>query len=107
MRANLIAAVLLMVSLPALAEPVCRTKTHRICRSHKVVAEFKKLHPCPSTGSIKTCATHVVDHKESLACAKNEAERKHLDALWNLQWQMVAEAKEKDKWERKACGEAD
>jgi hypothetical protein len=26
------------------------------------------------------------------------------DAVWNLQWQTIADAKAKDRWERRACG---
>jgi hypothetical protein len=37
------------------------------------------------------------DHIKPLACGGP-------DAVWNLQWQTVAEARAKDRWERKTCG---
>jgi hypothetical protein len=38
----------------------------------------------------------VIDHVTPLACGG-------ADHPANMQWQIVAEAKAKDKWERKAC----
>jgi hypothetical protein len=39
---------------------------------------------------------HIVDHVKPLACGG-------ADYPSNMQWQTVAEAKAKDKWERKGC----
>lgn len=53
--------------------------------------------PCPATGSSKKkCPGYVIDHVVSLACGG-------ADAPENMHWQTVADAKEKDKWERKGC----
>jgi len=39
---------------------------------------------------------YVIDHKIPLACGG-------ADAPWNMQWQTIAEAKAKDKIERRGC----
>lgn len=59
--------------------------------------QFKKLHPCPVTGKRSgTCKGYVIDHVRALACGG-------LDAPSNMQWQTIAEAKAKDRWERNEC----
>ena len=66
-------------------------------RSLEVKHEFQRQHPCPSTGSpIGACPGYTKDHVVPLACGGP-------DAVANLQWQTDADAKAKDKWERKAC----
>lgn len=66
-------------------------------RSHAVLLEFQRQHPCPSTGQTSgRCPGYWRDHIRPLACGG-------ADAVINLQWQTVAEAKAKDKWERKGC----
>jgi hypothetical protein len=69
-----------------------------IVRSRKQVNDFKRSHACPATAvaSTKSCPGYVVDHIIPLAC--NGPDRPS-----NMQWQTVAEAKAKDKWERKGC----
>jgi hypothetical protein len=67
-------------------------------RSYSVKHEFQRLHPCPSTGrTTGACPGYVRDHVFPLACGGP-------DAVSNMQWQTVAEAKAKDNWERKGCG---
>ncbi len=95
------------LSLSAFADPVCRTKQGRICRSSAVRHAFMKLHPCPSTGSTKRCSTHVIDHIKALSCARSEEERRALDSVGNMQWMTKVDAKAKDREERKMCGAAD
>ncbi len=54
---------------------------------------FQRQHPCPANGHRSgSCPGYVVDHVKAL---------KHggADRPWNMQWQTVAEAKAKDKWE--------
>lgn len=69
----------------------------RIHRDHKAVAEFKRQTPCPATAKPRgRCPGYVVDHVIALACGGP-------DKASNMQWQTNAEAKVKDKWERKAC----
>jgi hypothetical protein len=66
-------------------------------RSPAVAQEFQWEHPCPSTG-LRTgaCPGYVKDHVVPLACGGP-------DDPSNLQWQTVAEAAAKDKWERRDC----
>lgn len=83
MRALLVLAI--TISLPAFA------------RDASVVRHFKKLHPCPATQkSYGPCPGYIVDHIIALACGGP-------DDPSNMQWQTVADAKAKDKWERKGC----
>lgn len=74
--------------------PNVEASTHR---SSSVKSEFQRQHPCPATGNIRgACPGWVKDHVIALACGG-------LDQPVNLQWQTVADAKDKDKWERKGC----
>ena len=55
-------------------------------------------HPCPSTGlATGPCPGYRKDHVIPLACGGP-------DAVSNMQWQTIAEARAKDRWERKTCG---
>ena len=66
-------------------------------RSSSAKTAFKKMQPCPATGSSKgACPGYVIDHVVPLDCGG-------ADAPENMQWQTVADAKEKDRWERKGC----
>jgi hypothetical protein len=68
-----------------------------IPRSAAERAAFKRGHPCPSTGLRSgACPGYVIDHVEPL-CAGGPDHRS------NFQWQTVAEALEKDRWERDLC----
>jgi hypothetical protein len=68
-------------------------KNGRSHRSAHAKDEFKKAHPCPSTGrSSGACPGYVIDHVKPL-------KRGGADRPWNMQWQTTAEAKAKDKWE--------
>jgi len=39
---------------------------------------------------------HIVDHRRALVCGG-------LDAVSNMQWETIAEAKAKDRWEAIGC----
>lgn len=66
-------------------------------RSSSAKTAFKKMQPCPATGSSKgSCPGYVIDHVVPLDCGG-------ADAPENMQWQTVADAKAKDRWERKGC----
>lgn len=67
----------------------------RIHRSHAAIDAFKREHPCPSTGKPRgRCQGWIIDHRIAL-CVGGE------DAPENMEWQTVAQAKAKDKWECK------
>jgi hypothetical protein len=86
--ASLVAIV--MLALPCLAS----ASEHR---SRAVAREFQREHPCPSTGlPTGPCPGYRKDHIIPLACSGP-------DAVSNMQWQTIADAKAKDVWERKAC----
>jgi hypothetical protein len=66
-------------------------------RSSSAKAAFKRDHPCPVTGARSgPCGGYVIDHIVPLACGG-------ADAPGNMQWQTIAEAKAKDRWERDGC----
>ncbi|MFB3923936.1 MAG: HNH endonuclease signature motif containing protein [Terriglobia bacterium] len=76
---------------------VKRGKHSQIKRSPAAKNAFKHQHPCPSTGRTSgPCRGYVIDHVTPLACGG-------ADDPSNMQWQTVADAKAKDKWERKGC----
>lgn len=69
----------------------------RIHRSSAAKAEFKRLHPCPSTGAQRgACPGWIIDHVTALACGG-------ADSPSNMQWQTTEDAKAKDRWERIGC----
>lgn len=81
-------AVLLAIS------PLSEAKTQR---SAAAKAEFKREHPCPSTGERRgSCPGYIVDHIKPL-CAGGP------DRPENMQWQTVADAKAKDREEMRLC----
>lgn len=62
-------------------------------RSSTVLHAFQHGHPCPSTGSTRgACPGYVKDHVRALCDGG-------ADAVANLQWQTVADAKAKDRTE--------
>ena len=88
MAASIICALFLSASLQAHAKHP---------RSSAVKAEFQRANPCPSTGQRRgACSGFVKDHVKPL-CAGGT------DSVDNLQWQSVAEAKIKDREERRMC----
>ena len=86
---------LLLLALLLGFSAITEAKTYRDPHQR---AAFVKEHPCPSTGKTKgRCPGYVVDHIKPL-CAGGA------DHTSNMQWQTVAEAKMKDREERKMCG---
>lgn len=80
----LVAALLLAFALPA----------HATTRSSAARAAFVRAKACPSTKLHRLpCPGYVIDHKEALDCGGR-------DVPANMQWQTVAAAKAKDRWER-------
>jgi hypothetical protein len=83
------AAFAVCVVLPSSAS----AKQHR---SASVKREFQLTHPCPATGRTSGAGPgHVKDHVVPLACGGS-------DAVSNLQWQTIRNAKAKDKGRRRA-----
>jgi hypothetical protein len=69
----------------------------KISRSEAAKRQFRADHVCPATGEHKgRCPGYVIDHVIPL-CAGGA------DRPSNMQWQELAESKEKDKLERKEC----
>lgn len=100
MRLFIILALLCSTAFADTCTPP-RDKYGHIARSKKVLSDFRKTVPCPATGKTgKRCVGYVIDHVKPLcACGP--------DAVSNLQWQTIADAKAKDRIERKMCGSAD
>jgi hypothetical protein len=74
---------------------VQRDSHSRIKRSASAKNDFKRQHPCPSTGrSSGACPGYVIDHVRALDCGGP-------DTSSNMQWQTVADGKAKDKTERR------
>jgi hypothetical protein len=60
-----------------------------------VKREFQLTQPCPATGRTRgACPGYVKDQVVPLACGGS-------DAVSNLQWQTIRDAKAKDRWETK------
>ena len=66
-------------------------------RSASVKGDFQLTHPCPATGLTSgACPGYVKDHIVPLACGGP-------DAVSNMQWQVIRDAKAKGKWKNKGC----
>ncbi len=77
--------------------PLERVRDTREERSTAAKDAFKRECPCPATGKARgACPGYVIDHIRPLACGG-------ADAPANMAWQTTADAKAKDKWERKGC----
>lgn len=75
------------------AEGVKRDSHGKIARSAKVKDNFKKAHPCPSTGKTSgACPGYTIDHIKPL-------KEGGADDSSNMQWQTKEDAKAKDKRE--------
>jgi hypothetical protein len=72
----------------------CPRDSHgHIKRSLQAKREFRKTHPCPSTGKTHgPCPGYVIDHIRAL-------KRGGADSPGNMQWQTKEAAKQKDKIE--------
>lgn len=76
-----------------------RGKLGEILRDKTVVAAFKRVHPCPSTGKTSgACDGWAIDHVIPMACGG-------CDAVSNMQWlpdsmKNHAGITPKDRWER-------
>lgn len=83
--------LLLLVLAALLAAPALAKRQ----RSHGERAQFVREQACPATGLHKLpCPGWIIDHTIAL-CVGGP------DKAWNMQWQTVADAKAKDRWECK------
>ena len=72
---------------------VAEGHSHGKHRSREARQSFKRSHPCPATGNpYGACRGYTIDHIRPL-------KRGGADVPSNMQWQMKAEAKAKDRWE--------
>ena len=75
------------------AQGVPRDAHGRIARDPRARNEFRRTHPCPSTGSTSgSCKGYVIDHMQPL-------KRGGADSPTNMQWQSEADARSKDRVE--------
>lgn len=66
-------------------------------RSFRAEVFFRLANPCPSTGQTNgACAGYVIDRVIPIVCGGAEDPS-------NMQWQTIAQAREKDRWERIGC----
>lgn len=97
------ALALVSVALLAASGPRCsscpRDRNGRIVRSQGAKRAFRHMNPCPATGEVSgACPGYVIDHIVPLACGGP-------DEPQNMQWQTKADARAKDRVERRDCGE--
>jgi hypothetical protein len=65
--------------------------------AREITAQFQREHPCPSTGKRwGACPGWVKDHIDPL-CNGGP------NAVSNMQWQTIADARAKNRWERAIC----
>ena len=77
------------------AGPPKRDADGRIARRADVLAAYRRVHPCPSTGRFKgACPGWALDHVIPLACGG-------ADAVWNLMWMRNDVKALVDRYERK------
>lgn len=89
---------LLIASLVGIALITASTaEASNFKRSTKARHDFQRANPCPANGNTKgPCPGYVIDHVIPL-CANGP------DTPENMQWQTIAEAREKDRIEVAKC----
>ena len=66
-------------------------------RSFRAEVLFRLQNPCPTTGETRgECKGYVIDRVIPVACGGAEDPS-------NMQWQTLAQAREKDRWEKIGC----
>lgn len=91
-RAGMFALSLYAACLVSFPENVEATQ-----RSYAAKAEFKRLHPCPSTGMKRgACPGWQIDHRTPLKCGG-------ADRPINMQWLTIADHKAKTRREARYC----
>ena len=88
------AALALLATVTLTTAPSVQAKRYR---SHAAKIEFQQSHPCPATGlDHGKCRGYVIDHIRPWAGGGAAAPH-------NMQWQSKAEARAKDRHERRRC----
>jgi hypothetical protein len=78
----------------AFAQPCAAAQLERSFRAEVL---FRLAHPCPATGQTNgECKGYVIDRIVPPICGGAEEPS-------NMQWQTLAEAREKDRWEKIGC----
>ena len=86
----------ILAALGAMISSFCVTAAQPERPSNAEVL-FKLNNPCPATGEATgPCTGYVVDRIIPIVCGGT-------DDPENMQWQTLAQAKEKDRWERIGC----
>jgi len=86
----------LVAGLVAMLAPLCAPAAQSQ-RPNNAEVLFRLTHPCPATGQTGgACNGYVIDRVVPRVCGG-------ADDPQNMQWQTLAEAKEKDRWERIGC----
>ena len=92
-RMLLAAAMAVTIGMVAPSEAKKPAGKARAARSAHAKTTFRKAHPCPATGkSAGACPGYVIDHVVPL-------KRGGPDQPGNMQWQTLADARAKDRWE--------
>ena len=88
-RSGLVIACITMLS--ACSQQAIQSTAKK--RNPAMRSVFLSQNPCPSTGKTKgACPGYVVDHIVPI-------KRGGGDNPYNMQWQLIVDAKEKDRWE--------
>jgi hypothetical protein len=86
---------LLLAGLSAVLCPFVHAAERQ--RPSNAEIHFRLANPCPSTGDTGgACPGYVIDRVIPVVCGGAEDPD-------NMQWQSLAEAREKDRWERIGC----
>ena len=92
-RMLLAAAMAVVIAMAAPCEAKKPAGKSRAARSVHAKTAFRKAHPCPATGRASgACPGYVIDHVVPL-------KRGGADQAVNMQWQTLADARAKDRWE--------
>ena len=79
------------------AGAACAAAAPADSRSFKAEVLFRLQNPCPATGDTHgECRGYVIDRIVPVVCGGAEEPT-------NMQWQTLAQAREKDRWEKIGC----
>jgi hypothetical protein len=94
MRISIKSFALFAAVAAALSQPCAAAQ---LDRSFRAEVMFRLANPCPATGLTNgECKGYVIDRVIPAVCGGSEEPA-------NMQWQTLAEAKAKDRWEKIGC----